>query len=115
MTRAEFVELHRHEIAGLVLEALTLERHNGAKMALFTRNVMRRIDDVLGRTFDSLPAAGLNGNGKHSSTVGASAGVSRAATIPGAPGGEAIKAANQATQGGRAGSGPVAGAGPVSR
>ena len=75
MTKAEFVELHRHEIAGWILDALTHHR-SGAELAICVRGIMRKIDERLGTMYLQLvpldplvkEAPKPEANGKHSAT-----------------------------------------------
>lgn len=62
MTRAEFVERHRHEIAGFLLDAVTQDR-KGGELAMWLRLKMRAIDtrlsimwDELAKNFETDPA-----------------------------------------------------------
>lgn len=55
MTRLDFIEANRHEIAGQVMDALTCGL-TGAPLAMFLRDMMRKIDDRLGRMYDLLQA-----------------------------------------------------------
>lgn len=55
MTRDEFLERHRHELAGLVLDAAVGERR-GADLAIFLRNAMKRTDALLGAVWADLDA-----------------------------------------------------------
>ena len=43
MTRDEFLERHRHEMVGIVIDAASVPRAGG-EMALWLRTMMRRID-----------------------------------------------------------------------
>ncbi|MGD9712862.1 MAG: hypothetical protein AB7V46_12435 [Thermomicrobiales bacterium] len=52
MTKTEFIDRWKHELAGMVLDAM-LHRH-GAEAAIFARNSMRKIDERLGQMFDQL-------------------------------------------------------------
>lgn len=67
MTRTEFVERHRHEIAGLVLDAATHGKH-GSELAAWLRGVMRVIDTRLMQMHAELTATTEevppNANGK---------------------------------------------------
>lgn len=50
MTRQEFIELHRHQIGGLVLDAATAGRH-GAELSQWLKLAMRKIDEMLSRAW----------------------------------------------------------------
>lgn len=59
MTRQEFVELHRHQIAGLVLDAATAGR-NGAELSQWLKLAMGKIDQQLGKMWENLsPVNGI--------------------------------------------------------
>ena len=51
--RREFIEKHRHELAGLVLDGATFNR-TGGELALWCRNIMYRTDAKLALFFDEL-------------------------------------------------------------
>lgn len=51
--RKAFVEKRKHELAGLVLDGMTLNR-TGAEFALWARQVMHRTDAMLAQMFDEL-------------------------------------------------------------
>lgn len=53
MTRQEFIERHRHEIGGMVLDAATAGLH-GEALSVFVRGIMRKTDLLLGRMHDEL-------------------------------------------------------------
>jgi hypothetical protein len=62
MTRQEFVERFRHEISGMVLDAI--KPRDGAELAVFVRNIMRKVDAVVGQQYDALqPEAKAPQNG----------------------------------------------------
>ncbi len=67
MTRNEFLELLRHELGGLVLEAYGFGR-GGADGALFIRNASRKIDAKLSEAYEKFVAS-LATNG-HAGTLG---------------------------------------------
>ena len=69
MTRTEFVELHRHQIAGLVLDAATHGK-TGGELSVWLRGVMAKIDAQLGRAWDSLHSAANNGHDKPAAANG---------------------------------------------
>lgn len=48
MTTHEFVEKWRHEIGGIVLDAVTTQAR-GAELSLFCRTILRKIDNILVR------------------------------------------------------------------
>jgi len=51
--RKAFIDRRRHELAGLVLDGMTLHR-TGAELALWARHVMHRTDAMLALMFDEL-------------------------------------------------------------
>ncbi len=53
VTRQEFVDRHKHELAGLLMDGMFVER-SGAMRASWTRDAMRRIDQKLGDIYDQL-------------------------------------------------------------
>ena len=53
MTRQQFIERHRHEIGGLVLDAATWGAH-GSELSVRLRHVMRAIDAKLAEVYDDL-------------------------------------------------------------
>lgn len=64
MTRKDFIDKYKHQLAGFVVDAATAGR-SGAELALFLRGVMQRIDANLGVIYDDLcPPAPLPVNGK---------------------------------------------------
>jgi hypothetical protein len=71
VTRADFIERHRHELSGMVLDAATTQA-KGAELSLLLRGLLRKVDLKLGAIYDSLAAkaeapppapAQLNGTG----------------------------------------------------
>lgn len=52
MTRTQFIDKYRHELAGLVCDAAMGDRH-GAALAVFLRLSLKRTDTLLGQMFDS--------------------------------------------------------------
>lgn len=70
MTRQEFVELHRHQIAGLVLDAATAGRQ-GAELSVWLKLVMGKIDQQLGKMWNDLhPPTNGNGHEKNIPSIG---------------------------------------------
>ncbi len=60
MTKDEFIEYHRHELGGWLLDAATAQR-TGSELALSIRFAMKRIDARLSLMFDQLqPKAEAN-------------------------------------------------------
>jgi hypothetical protein len=61
-TRAEFIERWRHELAGAVLDGATTAR-TGADLALFARQILRKVDAQLNQMYLDLTnePAGTNG------------------------------------------------------
>ena len=55
--RQKFIDAHKHELAGFVFEALTHQDRTGAQWAMWTREIMRRIDKGIGVMFDELVPA----------------------------------------------------------
>ncbi len=53
MTRREFVDNHRHEFSGMVLDA-AITKATGAPLAVFLRDMMKRVDERLGQMYDEL-------------------------------------------------------------
>lgn len=53
MTREQFIDAWRHELAGFVLDGATANR-TGADLGLFARTIMQKIDQRLGRMYDQL-------------------------------------------------------------
>lgn len=53
MTKEEFIEDHRHELGGWILDAATAMR-TGGELAVSIRQAMRRIDARLSMMFDQL-------------------------------------------------------------
>lgn len=53
MTREQFIDRWKHELAGLMLDAATTGM-SGAALALWCRNVMKTLDARLGQMWDSL-------------------------------------------------------------
>lgn len=51
--RKAFIDKRRHELAGLVLDGMTLNR-TGAELALWARTTMHRTDKILADLFDEL-------------------------------------------------------------
>ncbi len=56
MSRLEFVEQHRHEIVGWILDAV-LDPQTGAALALQLRTLFKRVDAKLAGVYDQLQAA----------------------------------------------------------
>ena len=54
MTRAEFVDAHKHEVCGIVMDALMGGSRNGGELALLIRSLMQRVDAKLARAYDDL-------------------------------------------------------------
>ncbi len=70
MTRLEFISLHRHELGGMVLDAVTTRR-TGADLSLHVRGLMEKIDSLLGAFYDSLqPAIVPQINGQQKPNLG---------------------------------------------
>lgn len=59
MSRDEFIGRFRHELGGLILDAL--ERRQGPELALFCRHILRQVDVRLGAMYDALQAKPVNG------------------------------------------------------
>ena len=53
MTRSDFIDKWRHEIAGLALDGATAQR-TGADLALWARGLMKKVDAHLASMFDQL-------------------------------------------------------------
>lgn len=53
MTREQFIEKWRHEFGGMILDAATAQR-TGADLSVALRQVMRKIDSILGIQWDAL-------------------------------------------------------------
>ena len=53
MEKRDFVELFRHEICGLVMDA-AVSRDQGASLAMRTRMTFTRIDTILAGIYDKL-------------------------------------------------------------
>ncbi len=56
MTRQEFIDTHRHEISGAVLDVL-FRKAEGGELSLLVRQLLTRIDRSLGTAYDELTAA----------------------------------------------------------
>lgn len=76
MTRQEFVEKWRHELAGMCLDAALAGRHE-ASLGLWARAMMQKLDKMLAQMYDevspekAIPAqktANVAANGPHRST-----------------------------------------------
>lgn len=52
MTRRQYIETFRYELAGLVLEA-QMNPRSGAELAMSLRPLFARVDGILGRAFDA--------------------------------------------------------------
>lgn len=52
LTRGEFVEKFRHELAGLYIDAITQQR-TGAELAFYIRQLMHKCDKLLGTFYDA--------------------------------------------------------------
>lgn len=70
MSRSEFVERYRNELAGMVADAATV-RCGGGELAIKLRSWFTKIDNLLGQAYDSLqseetkrPTIALNGHQK---------------------------------------------------
>lgn len=55
--RQKFIDSYKHELAGFVFEAMTHHDRSGGMLALWTREIMRRIDKRIGQMFDELAPA----------------------------------------------------------
>jgi hypothetical protein len=55
VTRSDFIERHRHELSGMVLDAATTQA-KGAELSLLLRGLLRKVDLKLGAMYDSLAA-----------------------------------------------------------
>ncbi len=53
MTREQFIERWKHQLAGLVLDGATVAR-TGADLGFFCRSVMSKTDTMLSRMYDDL-------------------------------------------------------------
>lgn len=51
--RKAFIDRHRHELAGLILDGATFNR-TGGELALWCRGIMHRCDQKLAQMFDDL-------------------------------------------------------------
>jgi hypothetical protein len=56
MTRQEFIDRHKHELVGVVIDGMVAER-KGGESALFVRTVMHRYDRLLGAIYDDFHTA----------------------------------------------------------
>ena len=56
MTRQEFVERWKHQLAGMILDGATVAR-TGADLGLWCRSVMGKTDVLLARMYDDLHPA----------------------------------------------------------
>lgn len=56
MTRQDFIDKHKHELAGVIADAAVVQRA-GAPLAHFLRLAMQRIDQRLGSIYDDLQPA----------------------------------------------------------
>ncbi len=61
MTRQDFIDAHRHEISGAVLDIL-FRKAEGGELSLLVRQLLTKIDRTLGNAYDELTAAR---NGTH--------------------------------------------------
>lgn len=72
MTRKEFIEKHKHKLAGFVVDAAVQQR-SGGELALWLRGKMMEIDRDIGLMFDDLqppqPPTQANGYAKQPARV----------------------------------------------
>ncbi len=53
MTRDQFIAREKHQILGLVIDAMVVRR-NGADLSIFMETVTGRVEEVLGRVYDQV-------------------------------------------------------------
>lgn len=53
MTRQDFIDGHRHRLGGMVLDAATAGA-SGEALSILCRNILRKVDQELGRIYDEL-------------------------------------------------------------
>lgn len=64
MTRQEVIQKYRHELGGIVLDAM--QHRSGAEAALFARTILARVEVILGNALDAYvpPKPPVNGQPK---------------------------------------------------
>jgi hypothetical protein len=67
-TREQFIDLHRYEFGGMILDAVTTKL-TGAPLALFLQQISAKIDARLGKAYDDLMKQPV-GNGKPAEVKG---------------------------------------------
>jgi hypothetical protein len=63
MTRIEFINEFKHELAGLMLEG-AMEQRKAGDLGFWARTVMKRVDERLGQMYDAMlknPPVPVNG------------------------------------------------------
>lgn len=54
ISRQAFIDAHKHELSGVLLEALMNRERQGGELALWVRLMMMKLDAKLGAIYDQL-------------------------------------------------------------